>query len=185
MSDVWNHFKRQKVDGKWKAICNYCAKSLLGDAKQGASHLRSHFKSYKLQTAWDIRQSFLKTYKEGGETVVVGNYVFNQQTTRYALCKMIILYEYPISMVDHIGFKEFCDDVQPLFKVISRNTLKKDIMKDYNAKKEKMKLMLSRIQIRVAITTDTWTATNQNRGYMTIITHFIDDLWRLQSRLMR
>ena len=125
MSDVWNHFKRQKVDGKWKAICNYCAKSLLGDAKQGASHLRSHFKSYKLQTAWDIRQSFLKTYKEGGETVVVSNYVFNQQTTRDALRKMIILHEYPMSMVNHIGFKEFCDAVQPLFKVISRNTLKK------------------------------------------------------------
>jgi len=48
-----------------------------------------------------------------------------------------------------------------------------------------MKLMLSRIQSRVAITTDIWTATNQNRGYMTITTHFIDDLWRLQSQLVR
>jgi len=48
-----------------------------------------------------------------------------------------------------------------------------------------MKLMLSRIQSRVAITTDMWTATNENEGYMTITTHFIDDLWRLQSRLMR
>ena len=69
--------------------------------------------------------------------------------------------------------------------MISRNTLKKDIMKDYNAKKEKMKLMLSRIQSRVVITTDMWTATNQNIGYMTIIAHFSDDLWRLQSRLVR
>jgi len=58
-------------------------------------------------------------------------------------------------------------------------------MKDYNVEKEKMKLMLSRIQSRVAITTDMWTATNQNRGYMTITAHFIDDLWRLQSRLVR
>jgi len=113
--------------------------------------------------------------------------VFNQQTTRDALCKMIILHEYPMSMVDHISFKEFCDAVQPLFKVISRNTLKKDIIKDYNAEKEKekMKLMLSRIQSRVAITTDMWTATNQNRCYMTITAHFIDDLWRLQSQLVR
>ena len=107
--------------------------------------------------------------------------MFNQQTSRDALRKMIILHEYPMSMVDHIGFKEFCDVIQPLFKVISRNTLKKDIMKDYNAEKEKMKLMLSRIQSRVAITTNMWTATNQNKGYMIITTHFIDDLWRLQS----
>jgi len=157
----------------------------LGDAKQGTSHLRSHFKSCKLRTTRDIRQSFLKTHKESGETIVVGNYFFNQQIVRDALRKMIILHEYPMSMVDHIGFKEFCDVVQPLFKVISRNTLKKDIMKDYNVEKEKMKLMLSRIQSRVAITTDMWTATNQNRGYITITTHFIDDLWRLQSRLVR
>jgi len=48
LSDVWNHFQRQKVDGKWKVICNYCAKSLLADAGQGTSHLRSHFKSCKV-----------------------------------------------------------------------------------------------------------------------------------------
>jgi len=125
LSDVWNHFKRQMVDEKWKAICNYSTKSLLGDTKHNTSHLRSHFKSCKLRTTRDIRQSFLKTHKDGGETVVVGNYVFNQQTTRDALRKIIILHEYPMSMVDHIGFKEFCDVVQPLFKVISRNTLKK------------------------------------------------------------
>ena len=57
-------------------------------------------------------------------------------------------------------------------------------MNEYNEEKEKMKLLLSRIQSRVAITTDMWTASNQNRGYMTITPHFIDDLWRLQSRLV-
>ena len=94
LSDIWNHFKRQKVDGKWKGICNYWAKSLLGDAKHGTSHLRSHFESCKLQTTRDIKQSFLKTHKEGGETVVVGNYVFNQQTARDALrvqCQWLII----------------------------------------------------------------------------------------------
>jgi len=33
-------------------------------------------------------------------------------------------------MVDHIGFKELCAVVQPLFKVVSRNTIKNDIIKD-------------------------------------------------------
>ena len=23
-SIIWNHFKRERIDGKWKAICNYC-----------------------------------------------------------------------------------------------------------------------------------------------------------------
>jgi len=86
LSDVWNHFKKQKVDGKWKAICNYCAKSLLSDAKQGTSHLRSHFKSCKLRTKRDIRQSFLKTHKKGGETVVVATmFLINKQLEMYSV----------------------------------------------------------------------------------------------------
>ncbi|PIN13943.1 hypothetical protein CDL12_13437 [Handroanthus impetiginosus] len=36
---VWNHFKREKIDGKWKAICKYCNGKLLGELKQGTSHL--------------------------------------------------------------------------------------------------------------------------------------------------
>jgi len=58
-------------------------------------------------------------------------------------------------------------------------------MKEYNEEKEKMKLLLSRIQSRVAITTDMWTTSSQNKGYMTITTHFIDKLWRLKSQLVR
>ncbi|MED6208746.1 hypothetical protein PIB30_048193 [Stylosanthes scabra] len=41
-SEVWNHFKRQKIDNKWKAICNSCKAKLRGDPKQGTSHLRDH-----------------------------------------------------------------------------------------------------------------------------------------------
>ncbi|KAF7812050.1 zinc finger BED domain-containing protein RICESLEEPER 2-like [Senna tora] len=38
---------------------------------------------------------------------------------------------------------------------------------------------------RIAITTDMWTSSNQNKGYMSITAHFIDDNWQLQSRLVR
>jgi len=37
--DVWNHFKRKKVYGNWRVMCNYCEKKLLGDERQGTSHL--------------------------------------------------------------------------------------------------------------------------------------------------
>lgn len=116
---------------------------------------------------------------------MVGSYAFNQDVARRAISKMIILHEYPMAMVEHIGFKEFCASLQPLFKVVSRNTIKSDILKIYKDEKDNMKKLMKKIESRVAITTDMWTASNQNRGYMTVTAHFIDDSWTLQSRLLR
>ncbi|XP_019427131.1 PREDICTED: uncharacterized protein LOC109335454 [Lupinus angustifolius] len=122
-SSVWNHFKRHREDGKWKAAYNYCGKRLLGDLSQGTKHLHNHFKSCLRRTNSDIKQALLKTAKKGTESLLVGSYAFNQEAARRALAKMIIFHEYPMSMVDHVLFKEFCGALQPLFKGISRNTV--------------------------------------------------------------
>ncbi|GAU51856.1 hypothetical protein TSUD_416400 [Trifolium subterraneum] len=184
-SDVWLHFKRQKIDEKMKAICNYCGAKLVGNPKHGTSHLKAHYKSCPRRTNRDIKQALIKTEQVEGQTVMVGSYAFNQDVARHAVAKMIILHEYPLAMVEHIGFREFCASMQPLFKPVSRNTIKNDIMKIYNAEKENTMKLLSKNQSRIAITTDMWTSSNQNKGYMTITAHFIDDLWTLQSRLVR
>jgi hypothetical protein len=51
--------------------------------------------------------------------------VFDQEIARKELALMICLHEYPLSMVDHVGFRKFCTTLQPLFKAVSRNTIKK------------------------------------------------------------
>ena len=56
-------------------------------------------------------------------------YQFDQVKVRNNLAHMVILHEYLLSMVDHIGFRKFVGFLQPLFKLISRNTLKSDIIK--------------------------------------------------------
>ena len=45
---------------------------------------------------------------------------------------MVILHEYPLSMAEHIGFREFVGSLQPMFKVVSRNNLKNDIINIYD-----------------------------------------------------
>ncbi|CAN1794461.1 hypothetical protein LINPERHAP1_LOCUS20305 [Linum perenne] len=42
---------------------------------------------------------------------------------------MIILHEYPMCIVDHIGFRRFVFIIQPLFHCPTRNTIKGDIFK--------------------------------------------------------
>ena len=75
--------------------------------------------------------------------------------------------------------------LQPLFRMVSRNTIKKDILSIYEKEREKSKHEIDKNQGRISITIDMWTSQNKKRGFMVVTTHFIDGLWRLQSRVMR
>ena len=81
-------------------------------------------------------------------------YQFDQNIVRNNLARMIILHEYPLSIVDHNGFREFVKSLQRLFKLISRNTLKSDILKIYNNEREKALKMTNNNGSRMGITTD-------------------------------
>jgi hypothetical protein len=74
-----------------------------------------------------MQQSTLKLGKNEHGVVVVEKYVFDQQVAKKELALMICVHEYPLSMVDHVGFRKFCAALQPLFKAISRNTIKRYI----------------------------------------------------------
>ncbi|XP_025878851.1 zinc finger BED domain-containing protein RICESLEEPER 2-like [Oryza sativa Japonica Group] len=117
--------------------------------------------------------------------VTVGKYVFDQEVARKELALMICLHEYPLSIVDHVGFRRFCGALQPLFKVMTRNTIRKDIIDLFGVNKISISNYFHKLQSRVAITTDLWTATHQKKGYMAITAHFIDDEWKLKSFLLR
>ncbi|XP_030964150.1 zinc finger BED domain-containing protein RICESLEEPER 2-like [Quercus lobata] len=83
---------------------------------------------------------------------------------------MVILHEYPLSTVDHIGFREFVADLQPMFKLVTRNTLKSDILKIYDNEREKALKMTDKNGSRMAITTTMWTSKwNIDRKLSTII----------------
>ncbi|XP_027368336.1 zinc finger BED domain-containing protein RICESLEEPER 2-like [Abrus precatorius] len=133
-SEAWAHFKREKINEKWKAICKHCDRQLGGDTNQGTKHLYDHIQICKLCTVRGPR---------------------------------------------------FCRALQPLFKVITRNTWKVDIMKVYDAERSKVMKLLEKATSRTAITIDMWTTTNQNKGYMSVTAHFIDNDWTLQNRLLR
>ncbi|KAJ0113458.1 hypothetical protein Patl1_03077 [Pistacia atlantica] len=74
----------------------------------------------------------------------LSNYHLDQQAGRYDLANMIILHEYPLSMVDDMGFKKFYNTISPSFNVVSKRIIKRDIMKMYEVQKEKSMKMLSK-----------------------------------------
>jgi hypothetical protein len=98
---------------------------------------------------------------------------------------MIIVHEYPLSIVAQVAFKKFVNNLQPLFKIPTRNTIRSDVVKLYKEKMTNTMNKLDKNEGQVAITTNMWTADNQKKGYMAITAHFVDASWRLQQYLLR
>ena len=80
-------------------------------------------------------------------TMSLNAYQFDQVKVRNNLAHMVILHEYLLSMVDHIGFRKFVGFLQPLFKLISRNTLKSDILKFMIMRERKLWRWQTRIEV--------------------------------------
>ena len=89
---------------------------------------------------------------------------------------MIILHEYPFSIVEHIGFRSYSASLQPMFKMVIRNTIKRDILSIYDFENDKSMQQIDKNQNKISITTDMWTLQNKRRGFVIVTTHFIDDL---------
>ncbi|KAL5746836.1 hypothetical protein ACOSQ2_024133 [Xanthoceras sorbifolium] len=113
-----------------REICIYCKFSLNGGSNDGISHLKKHLKrcgkSKLVQT--NLNQYKLTRSKGKSGNDVVASYVYDQNVAKQKLAHMIIVHEYPLSMVEHEGFREYCIALQPTFKLVSRNTIKKEIM---------------------------------------------------------
>ena len=117
-----------------------------------------------------MRQQVLIIQQNKGDgTMSLNTYQFDQVRVRNKLARMVILHKYPLSMVDHIGFKEFVADLQPIFKLVTRNTLKNDILKIYDNEREKILKMTDKNGSRMAIKTDMWTSSNKREGLWSLL----------------
>ena len=70
--------------------------------------------------------------------------------------------------------------LQPQYRVIPRNTLKRRTIKLYESKRYELVEMFKSFNGRVSITTDIWFASPHLEPYMYIITHWIDHNWFIQ-----
>ena len=183
---MWDDFTKEKIGGKWKAVCNWCNNKFAGESNSGTTHLRNHRKTCGSRHAPIApKQQKLNLSKDVNGSVHLENVVFDQALARKELALMICVHEYPLSIVDHTRFRKFCSHLQPMFKVVSRNTIRNDILDMHVVQRDSMVKYFAKFQNRVAITTDLWTASHQKRGYIAITVHYIDDSWNLKSFVLR
>ena len=83
-------------------------------------------------------------------TAGVNAYHFDQNVSRNELTRITILHEYPLPIFDHIGFRRYSTSLQPLFKMVSRNTIK-DILSIYDNESEKLKHEIDKDQVELLL----------------------------------
>lgn len=88
------------------------------------------------------------------------------------------MHEYPFNIVEHEYFAEFIKSLRPSFPIKSRITARKDILNIFVEEKKKLYDYFKTLACRFSTTMDMWTS-NQNKGYMCITVHWIDDNWNM------
>uniref|UniRef100_A0A8R7PBX4 BED-type domain-containing protein n=1 Tax=Triticum urartu TaxID=4572 RepID=A0A8R7PBX4_TRIUA len=141
-SKVWLEMEKVRINGEWKAKCNWCHKILTTGSRSGTKHLGVHLKictQKKLKTKGGktLSQSSLKVSANEDGKVSMESYTFDQEYARAELGNMLVLHDYPLSMVDHIGFRRFVAALQPLFKLHTRNTIRTDIEERYKIERKR------------------------------------------------
>ncbi|KAF8400329.1 hypothetical protein HHK36_013626 [Tetracentron sinense] len=159
-STVWEDFKRTKnPDGSKIATCKHCQRIFNGDSSRGTSHLRNHAKRCNLKVYHAVNQQIISKTKNVNETTNrLSTFKFDQERSRLDLARWIVKHEEPFNVVEHEYFQIFLGNLQPLFKLVSRNTIKSDVMKVYEEEREKLYSILDLLPSRISLTTDMWTS---------------------------
>ncbi|KAI4321794.1 hypothetical protein MLD38_035136 [Melastoma candidum] len=108
---------------------------------------------------------------------------FDQERSRLDLARMIILHGYPLAMVDHVGFKVFVKNLQPLFDFASDSAVELYCMEMYGRGKETVREALHNMQGRINIAVEMWSS-EEHAGYLSLMARYIDEDWKLQKKML-
>ena len=190
-SAVWKYFTKRTIvieEGgkKYEQLwghCNFphCKHKYMAESNNGTNVFRNHLKSCHSIVKGQMQ---LRAKKDLGKDVsTVVPYIYDYETSLKKFYLAVIMHEYPFNIVEHDYFVDFINSLHPSFTFKSRVTGRKDIMDIYETKKNKLYAYLKTVKCRFSATMDMWTSC-QNKGYMCVTLHWIDDEWRIQKRIV-
>uniref|UniRef100_A0ACD5TPM0 Uncharacterized protein n=1 Tax=Avena sativa TaxID=4498 RepID=A0ACD5TPM0_AVESA len=183
-SKAWREFVPIQVDGEvTEGECKHCSAIISAKRGDGTSGLRNHLQRCKSRAtvveALNHMNASLMT-PDGVSRV----WKWDPEVARKMLVRMVVLHEFPLSIVEYDGFRKFVSSLNPSFHMITRKTLKNDIEKDFDEYKKSLKELFGSAKSRISLTIDLWTS-NQTIAYMVITACFINDCWKLGKRIIK
>uniref|UniRef100_A0ACD5YLS7 Uncharacterized protein n=1 Tax=Avena sativa TaxID=4498 RepID=A0ACD5YLS7_AVESA len=183
-SKSWREFMPIQVDGEvTQGECKHCSAVISARRGHGTSRLRNHLQRCKARekVAEALNQMNASLMTPDGVSRV---WKWDPDVARKMLVRMVVLHEFPLSIVEYDGFRKFVSSLNPSFHMITRKTLRNDIKKDFDQYKKSLKELFGAANSRISLTMDLWTS-NQTIGYMVITAHFINDCWKLEKRIIK
>jgi hypothetical protein len=116
----------------------------------------------------------------GGASPAVWEFVPTR--CRKNFTRMIIAHEYSFNCVKYHFLKVFIIDLQPCFKMVSRNTVIMDCLKIYEEERVSLYELFGKLNYKFSFTSDLWTNKGKDRGFMSLTCHYIDDSWHLRKK---
>lgn len=87
----------------------------------------------------------------------------------YYFCKENV----PFATIESPGFRNLLSTICPLYKIPSRDTVKKRVDEKFSVLESKFREKLNQVK-NVSLTTDVWTKTIQMRSFTGITVHFFN-----------
>jgi hypothetical protein len=115
--------------------------------------------------------------------VVIELYRYDPEVSLRKLYLAIIMHEYPFIIVEHEYFVEFIKSLRPSFPIKCRIIVRKDIIDIYLEERDKLYAYFKNVSCRFSATMNMWTSC-QNKSYMVVTLHWVDDDWKIQKRIM-
>jgi hypothetical protein len=190
-SQVWQYFDKEtievEVDGqKYTQLwgrCKFlpCRKEYRAESGKGTigfwNHLKSAHNLVKGQQQLNVAKDHTKNI------VVIDPYRYDPEVSLRKLYLAIIMHEYPFIIVEHEYFVEFIKSLRPSFPIKCRITIRKGIMDIYLEDRDKLYAYFKNVSCRFSATMDMWTSC-QNKSYMVVTLHWVDDDWKIQKRIV-
>lgn len=95
----------------------------------------------------------------------------------------IICHSYPLRIVEHDRLWKLHSYLNPNVKHVSRNTILRYCILEHQKLKKLLLDTIASVESRICFTCDLWSSCN-NRGYLTLTAHYVDNRWTLRSKVL-
>jgi len=164
----WDEFTSVGIeeDGKERARCHHCGIKLVVEKSYGTSTMNRHLTLCPERPQPETRPKY------------------DHKVDREMTSEIIIYHDMPFRYVEYEKVRARDKFLNPDCKPICRQTAALDVFKRFEIEKAKLIDVFAKHNGQVCLTADLWSSRSTVTGYICVTSHYIDESWRLNNKIL-